>query len=573
MEYRNGGLRQGTIPVLEPGSGGVLRTVARRRHPSAGPCALRNSSSACLGSALVASSGVRALLSVHDKTGLEEFATGLTALGVELVASGGTAKALEAAGIDHAEVAKITGVPEMLGGRVKTLHPAIHAGILADRSIQSHLEDLAAQDITAIDLVVCNLYPFETQPCVEMMDVGGSTMIRAAAKNCAYVTVVVHPGDYGVVLDELRRDGVVGDLTRRRLARAAFAHTAAYDAAIVRWLDETGPDAQDGADPLPETLHIVLERAKELRYGENPHQQAALFRARGNPTGWWEGAVQHGGRELSYLNLLDAEAAWQLAYELVGPDGLSFGGGLAAVVIVKHTNPCGAAIAEDLATAYGRALEGDPVSAFGGIAALSGRVDETLAEQIVEGPLADLLIAPAFDDGALARFAAQRKNMRVIAAPFPARVRLSLRQIDGGFLVQERDRFRSAPETWRVATRIAPTEQQWRDLELAWRVCGLTSSNAIVLAYGGQIVGIGCGQQNRVDAAGLAGRKAAGRAQGGAGASDAFFPFRDGLDAMIDAGVTAVVQPGGSLRDHEVIAAADERGISMVLAGERHFRH
>jgi len=230
---------------------------------------------------------VRALLSVHDKTGLEEFATGLTALGVELVASGGTAKALEAAGIDHAEVAKITGVPEMLGGRVKTLHPAIHAGILADRSIQSHLEDLAAQDITAIDLVVCNLYPFETQPCVEMMDVGGSTMIRAAAKNCAYVTVVVHPGDYGVVLDELRRDGVVGDRTRRRLARAAFAHTAAYDAAIVRWLDETGPDAQDGADPLPETLHLVLERAKELRYGENPHQQAALFRARGNPTGWW----------------------------------------------------------------------------------------------------------------------------------------------------------------------------------------------------------------------------------------------------------------------------------------------
>lgn len=515
---------------------------------------------------------MRALLSVHDKTGLEEFATGLTALGVELVASGGTAKALEAAGIDHTEVAEVTGVPEMLGGRVKTLHPAIHAGILADRSNQSHLEDLAAQGIATIDLVVCNLYPFETRPSIETMDIGGPTMIRAAAKNCAYVTVVVHPAEYGIVLDELGADGVVSDLTRRRLARAAFAHTAAYDAAIARWLDETD-DARDGADPLPETLHVVLERAKELRYGENPHQRAALYRARGNPAGWWEGAVQHGGRELSYLNLLDADAAWQLAYALVGSEGLSFGGGLAAAVIVKHTNPCGVAVAEDLASAYARALDGDPVSAFGGIVALSGHVDEALADQIVASPLADLLIAPSFDEGALARLAVKRKNMRVIAAACPSSVRLGLRQVNGGFLVQERDRFRSAPGTWRVVTRLMPTGQQWRDLELAWRVCGLTSSNAIVLAYGGQIVGIGCGQQNRVDAAGIAGRKAAGRAQGGAGASDAFFPFRDGLDAMIDAGVTAVVQPGGSVRDHEVITAADERGISMVLTDERHFRH
>jgi phosphoribosylaminoimidazolecarboxamide formyltransferase/IMP cyclohydrolase len=515
---------------------------------------------------------VRALLSVHDKTGLEEFATGLTALGVELVASGGTAKALEAAGIDHIEVAEVTGVPEMLGGRVKTLHPAIHAGILADRSNQSHLEDLAAQGIATIDLVACNLYPFETRPSIETMDIGGPTMIRAAAKNCAYVTVVVHPAEYAIVLDELGADGVVGDLTRRRLARAAFAHTAAYDAAIVRWLDETD-DARDSADLLPETLHVVLERAKELRYGENPHQLAALYRARGNPAGWWEGAVQHGGRELSYLNLLDADAAWQLAYALVGPEGLSFAGGLAAAVIVKHTNPCGVAVAEDLASAYARARDGDPVSAFGGIVALSGHVDEALADQIVASPLADLLIAPSFDEGALARFAVKRKNMRVIAAPRPSSVSLGLRQVNGGFLVQERDRFRSAPDTWRVVTALTPTGQQWRDLELAWRVCGLTSSNAIVLAYGGQIVGIGCGQQNRVDAAGIAGGKAAGRAQGGAGASDAFIPFRDGLDAMIDAGVTAVVQPGGSVRDHEVITAADERGISMVLTDERHFRH
>jgi phosphoribosylaminoimidazolecarboxamide formyltransferase/IMP cyclohydrolase len=398
-------------------------------------------------------------------------------------------------------------------------------------------------------------------------------MVRAAAKNFAHVTVIVHPAEYGLVLDELRKDGAVSDVTRRRLARAAFAHTASYDAAIVAWLDETASAGKDGSDPLPPTLHLTLERAEELRYGENPHQRAARYRTRGDVPGWCEGALQHGGRELSYLNLLDAEAAWQLAHELSGPGGLRGGEGLAAAVIVKHTNPCGVAVGVDLAAAYGRALDADPVSAFGGIVALSGRVDEALAEQIVDGPLADVLVAPGFDDGALARFAEKRRNMRVIAAPPPARAELSLRQVDGGFLVQERDRFRSAPADWRVATRLAPSDEQWRDLELAWRVCARTWSNCVVLAYGGQVVGIGCGQQNRVDAAGIAARKAAGRAKGGVGASDAFFPFRDGLDAMIDAGATAVVQPGGSLRDDEVIAAADERGISMVLTGERHFRH
>jgi phosphoribosylaminoimidazolecarboxamide formyltransferase/IMP cyclohydrolase len=513
---------------------------------------------------------VRALLSVHDKTGLGEFARGLHGLGVELVASGGTAKLLEAVGIDHLEVAELTGVPEMLGGRVKTLHPVIHAGILADRSVPSHLSDLASQNIAPIDIVVCNLYPFEAQPSVEMIDVGGPTMIRAAAKNCAYVAAVVDPAQYGAVLDELRANGVVSDATRRRLARAAFAHTAAYDAAIVAWMDETGPD---DSGTLPETFSVVLEQVKSLRYGENPHQRASLYRARGNPAGWWEEAVQHGGKELSYLNLLDAEAAWRLVHELVGPEGLSFASGLCAAAIVKHTNPCGVAVDEDLGTAYARALDADPVSAFGGIVALSGRVDAALADRIVTGPMADLLIAPGFDDAALSCFAAKRKSMRVMAAPAPSLGDLGLRQIDGGFLVQEHDRFGSAPDTWRVVTRLAPSSQQWRDLELAWRVCGLTSSNAIVLAYGGQIVGIGCGQQNRVDAARIASAKAGGRAQGGAGASDAFFPFRDGLDAMIDAGVSAVVQPGGSVRDDEVIAAADARGISMVLTSERHFRH
>ncbi len=515
---------------------------------------------------------MRALLSVHDKTGLEAFATGLAALGIELVASGGTAKVLGDAGIAHTEVAEVTGVPEMLGGRVKTLHPSIHAGILADRSIQSHLEDLAAQDITAIDVVVCNLYPFESHPSIETIDVGGPTMIRAAAKNHSHVTVIVDPSEYGVVLDELRRDGAVGDATRRRLARAAFAHSAGYDAAIVRWLDEPRGGVHDCAGPFPPTLHLALERADELRYGENPHQRAASYRTRGSVPGWWEGALQHGGREMSYLNLLDAEAAWRLVHDLAGPGGLNFGG-VAAAVIVKHTNPCGAAVNEDLATAYAQAFGGDPVSAFGGIVALSGRVDDALAQQIAGNPLADVLIAPGFDDGALACFADKRKNMRVLAASPPSQPRLSLRQIDGGFLVQEPDLFRSTQETWRVVTRLAPTAEQWRDLELAWRVCARTASNAIVLAYRRQVVGIGCGQQSRVDAAQIAVRKAGGRAEGGAGASDAFFPFRDGLDAVIDAGVSAVVQPGGSLRDDEVIAAADERGISMVLTGERHFRH
>ena len=516
---------------------------------------------------------VRALLSVYDKTGLEELARGLRALGVELVASGGTAKVLEAAGVEHTEVAEITGVPEMLDGRVKTLHPAVHAGILADRSIRSHLEDLAAQDIKTIDLVVCNLYPFEAHPSVETMDIGGPAMIRAAAKNSSHVTVLVHPEDYAPVLEELRRDGVVSDFTRRRLARAAFTHTAAYDAAIVSWMDESAPSDEEGGDALPATLHLVLERARDLRYGENPHQRAAHYRARGHPSGWWESAVQHGGRAMSYLNLLDADAAWQLVHELVGPHGLSFSENLAAAVIVKHTNACGAAVADDLATAYQRALEGDRVAAFGGIVALSGHIDGALGAKIVESPLADVLVAPSFDEEALARFAEKRKNMRLIEAQPPARLNLSLRQTDGGFLVQERDAFRSAPASWQVATRLAPSDQQWRDLELAWRVCGLTSSNAIVLAYGGQVVGVGCGQQSRVDAARLAGSKAAGRAQGGAGASDAFFPFRDGLDAMIDVGVTAVVQPGGSLRDDEVTQAANERGIAMVFTGERHFRH
>ncbi|MGH9297938.1 MAG: bifunctional phosphoribosylaminoimidazolecarboxamide formyltransferase/IMP cyclohydrolase [Acidimicrobiales bacterium] len=515
---------------------------------------------------------MRALLSVYDKTGIEAFARGLADLGVEVIASGKTSRELDTAGIAHLTVESITGSPEMLGGRVKTLHPRIHGGILADLDEAGHKADLEANGIDPIGLVACNLYPFTSSPSVEMIDIGGPAMVRAAAKNHAHVAVLVDPADYGPVLDELRREGEVTQTTRRRLARAAFAHTATYDAAIVSWIDETGLAASEAGDEhlglLPPTVHLSLERAEQLRYGENPHQHAARYRLAGEPPGWWDSVVQHGGRELSYLNLFDADAAWRLAHELLALEGAR-----EAAVIVKHANPCGVAIAGDLATAYERALEADPMSAFGGIVALTGEIDDALAERIVSNPLADVLVAERFSEGALERFSERRRNMRSLSAQAPSRQLRSLRQIDGGFLVQDPDVMCTDREEWRTVTKAVPTPEQWRDAELAWLACARTTSNAIVLAKDGGVVGVGCGQQSRVDAAGLALRKAAGRAAGGAGASDAFFPFRDGLDAVCDAGVAVVVQPGGSLRDDEVIAAADERGIAMVLTGERHFRH
>ncbi|MHB8244416.1 MAG: bifunctional phosphoribosylaminoimidazolecarboxamide formyltransferase/IMP cyclohydrolase [Acidimicrobiales bacterium] len=524
---------------------------------------------------------MRALLSVYDKTGLPAFASALVGLGWELVASGNTSRALGEAGIAHLTVEEATGSPEMLGGRVKTLHPRIHGGILANLADPQHLADLAAQQIEPIGLVACNLYPFTSSPSIEMIDVGGPTMVRAAAKNHEHVTVIVDPSEYGLVVDELRREGQVSRPTRRRLARAAFAHTAAYDAAIVRWLDAT-TDGTDGArsggagragaaSALPPTIHLALERAEELRYGENPHQQGARYREAGGNRGWWDSVVQHGGRELSYLNLFDADAAWRLAHEIVELDPGAAG---EAAVIVKHANPCGAAVVPgDLASAYRRAFEADAISAFGGIVALTGRVDLRLAEQIVANPLADVLIAPGYDEDALALLVARRKNMRVLAGDPPGQLPLAMRQIDGGFLVQEPDRASSTRSEWRTVTKLVPPDDALADAELAWLVCARTSSNAVVLAKDGQVLGVGCGQQNRVDAARLAAGKAAGRAHGGAGASDAYFPFRDGLDAIADSGVSLVVQPGGSLRDDEVIAAADERGIAMVFAGQRHFRH
>jgi phosphoribosylaminoimidazolecarboxamide formyltransferase / IMP cyclohydrolase len=502
---------------------------------------------------------VRALLSVYDKTGLVDFARGLSRLGWELVSSGGTAAALTNAGVACTPVEEVTGSPEMLGGRVKTLHPAIHGGILADRDRPEHVADLLAQNIAAIGLVVCNLYPFRSEPSVEMIDIGGPTMVRAAAKNHAHVGVVVDPAEYPAVLEELAREGLLGPETRRRLARAAFAHTAAYDAAIVSWFDQ---DA--GAGPLPTTIDLRLERvAQDLRYGENPHQQGARYRRLGAHS-WWDDVVQHAGLPLSYLNLFDAAAAWQLVHEM---------GDQPAVAIIKHANPCGAAVAGDLATAYRLAYECDEKSAFGGIVALNRPIDDATAEQMVAAAQADVVIAPGYTPTTLDALIAKRKNTRLLQAPPPGEDELHVRQISGGFLVQEPYRFAATRNDWRVVTKVAPTEAQWADTELAWKLAGYTKSNAVVLVAGGQAVGIGAGQQSRVDAGEIAARKAAGRAAGGACATDAFYPFRDGLDAAVAAGAAVVIQPGGAMRDQELIDAADEQGLAMVFTGERQFRH
>lgn len=505
-----------------------------------------------------------ALLSVFDKSGVVDFGRELADLGWRLVSSGGTASALAAAGIAVTDVADLTGYPAMLGHRVVTLHPKVHGGILADRSDPTHVADLATYEIDAIDLVVVNLYPFRSNPSIDLIDVGGPTMVRGAAKNHGSVGVVTDPSQYPVVLAELRAAGSLSAATRRSLARAAFAHTAAYDAAIVGWFDEVDREtAGADADPLPPTLHLALERAQDLRYGENPHQVGARYRTMGVAApSWWDTAVQHGGKELSYLNLYDAEAAWRLAWSLgVGP----------AAVVIKHANPCGAAVADDVTAAYVAANAADPVSAFGGIVAVNRPLPVSLAEALAP-VFTEVVIAPSYEPGALEVLTA-KKNLRVLEATRPSDDALNVRSIDGGLLVQTSDRVGWDRAGFRVVTRRSPTEAEWRDLEVAWRVCASVTSNTIVLVKDGCAVGIGAGQQNRRDAGRIAAEKAAGRAVGGACASDAFFPFRDGLDAAAEAGATAVVQPGGSVRDDEVIAAADEAGMAMVFTGERHFRH
>ena len=533
----------------------------------------------------------RALISVYDKTGVVELAAALVELGWELIASVGTARVIGAAGMPVVDVADYTGSPTMLGHRVVTLHPRIHGGILADRDDPAHRADLEANGIDPIDLVVVNLYPFEASPGIDTIDIGGPTMLRAAAKNHAHVGVVVDPEDYQPVLGELRSDGRLSAAARRRLARKAFAHSAAYESAIAGWLDATadafaespsldeaaaaaGQPGAKSAEPgpaesiLPQVIRLELDRVEVLRYGENPHQQGARYRPRGR-LGFFDGVVRRSGLALSYLNLMDAEAAWRLAYDL---------GGRRAAVIVKHANPCGAATAGDLATAYSRAFDCDPRSAFGGVVAVNAVIDDATAEAMVAAAQADVVIAPGYGDGVIERLTARRANTRLLEAPEgrSGEPRWELRTLGGSgddVLVQTPRRLEAGPAAWQVVTAREPTDAERSDALFAWRVCAHTSSNAVVLARGGTAWGIGAGQQNRVEAGQLAAVKAAGRAAGGACASDGFYPFPDGIHAAADAGATVVVQPGGSVNDAAVIAAADERNIAMLFTGERQFRH
>ena len=502
----------------------------------------------------------RALLSVSDKTGIVDLARALVDAGWEIVSSGGTATAISESGIPVQKVAEVTGAPEILGGRVKTLHPKIHGGILADRSKPDHLRQLDEQGIAPIDLVVCNLYPFERtvadpdvseDDAIEQIDIGGPAMVRAAAKNFHSVTVVVNPSQYGRVLDEIRSTGEVLPATRRELAFEAFQHTAAYDAAIARYLIPR--------DKFPDRFVLNVEKVADLRYGENPHQVAAFYRNAGSPAGL-AAAEQLHGKELSYNNLLDTDAAWKLVTELDSP----------AAAIIKHSNPCGAAVAADLSTAYERALDCDRTSAFGGIVALNAQCDAATARAIAE-IFTEVVIAPDYDEGALAALTA-KKNMRILRAGARSRPEIDVRRIAGGLLAQSADPPDDGSDA-KVVTRAQPTEEQWADLRFAWTVAKHVKSNAIVLAKDRTAVGVGAGQMSRVESTELAARRAGDRAQGTVCASDAFFPFRDGLDAAVAAGAVAVIQPGGSVRDEEVIAAADEHGIPMLFTGRRHFRH
>jgi len=517
-----------------------------------------------------------ALLSVSDKAGIVAFAGALAARGIVLISTGGTARTLADGGLSVAEVATITGFPEMLDGRVKTLHPAIHAGLLARRDRPDHLAALAKRQIAPIDLVVCNLYPFaqtlasgaDPEDCIESIDIGGVALIRAAAKNHDAVTVVIDPSDYDAVLAEIAAHGGAARVEMRRaLARKAFALTAAYDAAIAEWM---GSGQGVG---FPETIAIAGQLAQKLRYGENPHQSAAFYRTVDARPGVAT-ARQLQGRELSYNNYADADAAFELVAEFAAP----------AVAIVKHANPCGTAIGTTLREAWNKALACDPISAYGGIVALNRPVDAATAEAIAR-LLIEVVIAPDAEADAVSALA-RRTALRLLvtgAMPDAAAPGKSFRSVSGGILVQECDRLFVAREALRVVTRRAPTESELADLLFADKVVKHVKSNAIVFAKGGATVGIGAGQMNRVDSVRIAAMRAAdiGRTAGlsqaptvgSVLASDAFFPFADGVEAAIEAGATAVIQPGGSIRDEDVIAAANAGGIAMIFSGMRHFRH
>lgn len=525
----------------------------------------------------------RALISVYDKTGVVEFARGLADLGWEILSTGGTHRTLAGAGVPVREVAEVAGFPEILGGRVKTLQPQIHAGILAVRRNPEHMAQLEQHGIRPIDLVVVNLYPFrETvarpgvtfEEAVEQIDIGGPTMIRAAAKNWQDVGVVVSPERYPQVLDELRRTGDLSPATRFALMREAFAHTAAYDAAISRWLEGPAealapaaarPAAGGEAPGLPATITVVLHKVQDLRYGENPHQKAAFYRMEGEPAGAGiAGAVQLHGKELSYNNIQDAHAALELVKEFDRP----------AAVAVKHTNPCGVAVAQSIAEAYRRAHDADPVSIFGGIVALNRDCDaETAAE--LRKIFLEIVIAPGFTDEALA-ILTRKKDLRLLATgPLggPGLPGFDLRRVGGGVLVQEWDTAGDDPATWRTVTTNAVPEGLLEDLLFAWKVVKHVKSNAIVVAGGGRTLGVGAGQTNRIDAARFALSRAGQAARGAVLASDAFFPFPDVVEAAAEAGIAAIVQPGGSIRDQESIDRANALGVAMVFTGVRHFRH
>ncbi|MEX0657735.1 MAG: bifunctional phosphoribosylaminoimidazolecarboxamide formyltransferase/IMP cyclohydrolase [Egibacteraceae bacterium] len=504
----------------------------------------------------------RALVSVYDKEGLGDFAHGLAAAGVEIISTGSTATSIRDAGVAVTDVSQVTGFPEILDGRVKTLHPAVHAGILADRDKRAHVDALEELAVRAIDLVVVNLYPFratvadpdvEVATAIEMIDIGGPTMLRAAAKNHAHVGVVVDRSDYPAVLDEIA-DGGLPASTRARLAAKAFAHTAAYDADVAAWFArDQGFGPQHGP---------VYRKVADLRYGENPHQAAAYYVERGEPWGLGSARQLH-GKELSYNNLLDTDAAWLMAADFADP----------CVAIIKHTNPAGLAVADTLAGAYPAALAGDPISAFGGIVAANRPVDGDTARQVVE-VFTEVVVAPGFTEEAL-QVLRGKANLRVLQIERPGMPGAALvaRSVSGGMVVQEADAVPEEPDRWTVPTAAQPDPAQRDELAFAWQVAKHVKSNAIVLTRDHAAVGVGAGQMSRVDSVRLAVEKSGGRVAGAVLASDAFFPFRDGVDAALDAGVTALIQPGGSVRDEEVVAACDERGVPMVLTGRRHFRH
>ena len=557
----------------------------------------------------------RALISVSDKRGVVDFARELSLLNVELLSTGGTAKLLRDAGLTVTEVSDYTGFPEMLDGRVKTLHPKVHGGILGRRDLPEHLAVMAAHDIPRIDLVVVNLYPFQQtvakvdctlDDAIENIDIGGPAMVRAAAKNHGNaeggVGVITEPADYAVVLDELKASGALSYATRFMLAKRAFTHTARYDSAIANWL--TSLDADDKPGQFPAHLQLAFDKVDSMRYGENPHQAAAFYREPVVVSGGIASYQQLQGKELSYNNIADADAAWECVKAFSPPAFASVGAGntpiraiaegadtfplpqgegprvrvgLVACVIVKHANPCGVAVAATAEAAYRQAFKTDPTSAFGGIIAFNVAIDKATAEAVA-GQFAEVILAPEVTDEARAVFAA-KQNLRVLIVPLPraqAAPQLDYKRVGGGLLVQTVDAAQLTASDIKVVTKRAPSVAEMSDLMFAWKVAKYVKSNAIVYCKDGMTIGVGAGQMSRVDSARIAAIKAENAGLSVVGtvvASDAFFPFRDGLDVLAKAGATAVIQPGGSVRDAEVIAAADEQNLAMVFTGFRHFRH